>query len=200
MPVTESLARASTRGLVRPAFFLRIDGDQPTRAWSGIGRRFLPADAVELVAGAGYLGAGVLRNVPEMEALFLGESTAISFTLSGVDARALALVDDAAGDIEGAGAHFGFAFLNARHALVTEVFWDFDGEVDTVAWSDEPGGDGPTRTRGVTLNLIGGWTDRRYRLMQMWTPADQARRDATDTAFQHIPNLDGGATADWPLK
>tara|TARA_R110002124_G_scaffold173690_4_gene341325 strand:- start:17237 stop:17839 length:603 start_codon:yes stop_codon:yes gene_type:complete len=200
VPVSETLARASTRGLVRPAFFLRLDGVTPTRAWSGIGRRYLPADAVEDVEGAAYVGAGFLRDLPEMEALFMGESTALAFTLTGVDARALALVDEAAGDIEGAGAHFGFAFLDARHALVTEVFWDFDGEVDTLEWSDEPGRDGPTRTRSVTLNLTGGWSDRRFRLMQMWTPADQGRRDATDTAFQHVPSYDGGATADWPLK
>lgn len=200
MPVSETLARASTRGRTRPAFFLRLDGDTPTRAWSGTARRFLPADAVETVEGAAYLGAGVLRDLPEMETLFLGESSTISLTLSGVDARALALVDEAAGDVEGAAAHFGFAFLDARHALATEVFWDFDGEVDTVAWSDEPGRDGPARTRSVTLNLTGGWTDRRFRLMQMWTPTDQALRDATDTAFQHIPGLDAGTTADWPLK
>ena len=132
----------------------------------------------------------------------MGESTTLSFTLSGVDQKAVGLVDEAAGDIEGVGAHFGFAFLGGRGGeLATEVFWDWDGEVDTVDWSDEPGaGDGATRTRSVTLNLVGGWSDRRFRLLQMWTPTDQRIRDATDTAFAQIPNLEAGATADWPLK
>lgn len=200
MPVTETLARASTRGVVRPGFFLRLDSSPATRAWSGIGRRFLPADAVETVDGAAYSGCGFLRDVPEMEALFRGESTSISFTLSGVDARAIALVDEAAGDIEGVAAHFGFAFLDANWALITEVYWDFDGEVDTVAWSDAQGGEDAVRTRSVTLNLVGGWSDRRFRLLQMWTPTDQALRDPTDTAFRHVPTLEAGATADWPLK
>jgi hypothetical protein len=200
VPVSESLARASTRGVVRPVFFLRLDSSPATRAWSGIGRRYLPADAVESDPSAPYLGAGFLRNVPEMEALFMGESTTLSFELSGVDAKAVALVDEAAGDIEGVRAHFGFAFLDSRWALSTEVYWDFDGEVDTVDWSDDPGGEGVTRTRGVTLNLVGGWSDRRFRLLQMWTPTDQRLRDATDTAFDQIPNLEAGATADWPLK
>lgn len=200
MPVSETLARASTRSVVKPVFFLRLDSDPVARAFSGIGRRFLAADAVETEEGAPYLGAGFLRNVPEMEALFMGESTTLSFSLSGVDARAIALVDKAAGGIEGVGAHFGYAFLDARGGqLATEVYWDFDGEVDTVEWSDEPGSE-TSRTRSVTLNLIGGWSDRRFRLMQMWTPTDQGFRDATDTAFDQIPNLDAGATADWPLK
>lgn len=201
MPVTETLARASTRGVVRPVFFLRLDSDPVARAFSGVGRRYLPADAVEDQNNAAYLGAGFLRNIPEMEALFMGESTTLTFNLSGVDARAVALVDEAAGDIEGVGAHFGYAFQDARGgALATEVYWDFDGEVDTVEWSDEPGGDDPVRTRGVTLNLVGGWSDRRFRLLQMWTPTDQKLRDAADTAFAQIPNLEAGATADWPLK
>ena len=202
MPVSETLARASTRSVVRPLFFLRLDSSPiVTRAFSGIGRRCLPADAVEDVEGAPYLGAGFLRNVPEMEALFMGESTALSFTLSGVDQKAVGLVDEAAGDIEGVGAHFGFAFESGRAgSLSTEVYWDWDGEVDTVDWTDEPGGEGVTRTRSVTLNLVGGWSDRRFRLLQMWTPTDQRLRDATDTAFAQIPNLEAGATADWPLK
>lgn len=201
MPISETLARASTRGVVRPVFFLRLDSSPiPARAFSGIGRRFLSVDAVEDVEGAAYRGVGFLRDVPEMEALFMGESTALSFNLSGVDAKALALVDEAAGEIEGVGAHFGFAFLSGRGQLSTEVFWDFDGEVDTVDWSDEPGRDAAVRTRGVTLNLVGGWSDRRFRQLQMWTPPDQALRDPTDSAFAQIPNLESGATADWPLK
>lgn len=200
MPIPESLARASTRGTVRPAFFLRLDSSPVTRAWSGVGRRFLPADAIETVNGAPYSGCGFLSNIPEMEALFRGESTSISFTLSGVDARALALVDDAAADIEGIGAHFGFAFLDRDWALATEVYWDFDGEVDTCAWSDAPGNEDSVRTRSVTLNLVGGWSDRRFRLLQMWTATDQALRDPTDTAMKHVALLEAGATADWPLK
>lgn len=199
--ISETLAQASRRGTVRPAFFLRIDSTPVvTRAWSGVGRRYLPADPVEPVDGATYVGTGFLQNLPDLESLFQGESQALSFTLPGVDARALALVDDAAGDVEGVGAHFGFAFLDARHALSTPVFWVFDGEVDTCGWSDAQGDGGSSRRRTVTLNLVGGWSDRRFRLLQMWTAPDQRLRDPTDEAFDHIASYEAGVTADWPIK
>lgn len=202
MSVSESLARASTRGTVRPAFFLRIGlSPRPLRAFSGIGRRFLPADAVETTPGAPYLGCGFLNSVPELEALFGGESQEISLKLSGVNARALALVDQEAASVEGAPAHFGYGFLGSRWGLATAVYWDFDGEVQTVEWADEPGsGEGPHRSRHVAVNLVGGFSDRRFRMLQTVAPVDQALRDPTDLAFQHIPNLEQGATADWPLK
>lgn len=200
-PTTESLALATSRGLVLPLFFLRIaSSPAPVRAMTGIGRRRLAADAVETTAGAPYLGVGGMAGLPELESLFAGESQTIELRLGGVDARTVALVDEAQGAIQGAAAHFGYGFLDARRRLVTPVFWDFEGEVESAEWSDEPGADEAHRTRSVAVRLVGDMLDRRRRDLQTVAPVDQALRDSTDLAFQHVPNLEAGATADWPLK
>lgn len=199
--VPETLAQATSRGLVLPIFFLRIDSaPQPVRAMTGIGRRRIPADAVETTDGAAYLGVGGMSNLPELASLFAGESQTIELHLGGVDARTVALVDAAQDALQGAAAWFGYAFLDSRRRLVTPVYWDFEGEVESVDWSDEPGSGDAHRSRSVAVRLVGDMLDRRTRDLQTVSPVDQALRDALDQAFQHVPNLEAGATADWPLR
>ncbi len=199
--VLQTLAEATSRSVVQPLFFLRIASDPvPVRAMSSIGRRRLPADAVETVDGAAYVGAGMMANLPELQSLFAGESQSIELRLSGVDARTVALVDEAQDALQGAAAWFGYAFLDSRRRMVTPVYWDFEGEVETVDWVDEPGQGEMHRRREVSVRLVGDFADRRTRDLQTVAPVDQALRDATDLAFQHVPNLEFGATADWPLK
>lgn len=185
---------------VRPSLFLRIAKATPIRAWSGVGGCVLPADTIETTGGR-YLGVGWLRNIPVMEALINGAAESVTFTLSGVDARTVDLVDGAE-DLRGVRANLGLMFMGPRHQR-TPVYWWRRYRVDMVGTRETalPREDGGAAVEySVSLTLGSARTSRRVSQPSTWTHAEQSRLHPGDLACAGVSRLTADATRPWPPK
>lgn len=199
--MTEDLARRR----VQARAFLFIDAAVPVRAWTGVGGYRLPPDAVDTEGGR-YLGVGWMRDWPVLESLLNGAADSVTFTLSGVDARTLALVDAAAGDVEGRRAWLGVQFCGPRYAR-RPVRWIKALRVDQ-AGAREAGlqGAGPQGSGGVavesavTLTLGSAHTSRRRAQPVYWDHASRQRLFSGDMGMALVGRYGPGATRAWPPK
>lgn len=195
-----ALIPAAGRRRVRPAVFLRIASDPVTRAWSGVGGFDVPADPVETEGGR-YLGVGWLRNIPVMEALINGAAESVTFTLSGVDARTLELVD-ATTDLRGVRANVGLMFFGPRFER-TAIRWWRRYRVDMVASRETARSlldGGAAVESSVSLTLGSARTSRRRSQPSTWTHVEQQRLHPGDLGCAGVSRLTTDATRPWPPK
>lgn len=194
-----------SRPIVRPAMFLRIDHDPVVRAWTGVGRRFLPADAVETVDRAPYMGVGWLQNWPEIETTFMGQAQRIDLSMSGVEAKIIGLVDDVAASVTGCRACLGIGVLDRRWQLGAAIRWRFDGVLDQITWTDAPASDAPddsaaARVRAVTLSMSDASIDRRTKVPGYWTEPFMRLSHPGDLMYQYVSGLIRGVSRPWPPR
>lgn len=203
MFISDAAAQAARQRLIRPAAFLRIEAVPVARAWSGVGPFTLPPGAFD-PAGGRYKGVGWLQNIPELAGLLQGEAEQVTFTLSGVDAQTIELVDAAAESVEGRPAYLGFMFLNRRQQPIDGIYFARTFTVATIGWTDEPAGSDPTqivaRNRSVSITMDTALSSRRRGQLMYWTPEAQARVSPTDKAFRHVPAMNAGVTRTFPPK
>lgn len=187
------------RRRVRAAVFLRIATNPVARAWSGVGGFALPADAVETDGGR-YLGVGWMQNLPALEVLLNGAAESVTFTLSGVDDRTVALVDATDG-VRGVAAHLGVMFYGPRWTR-TPVQWfrrwrvDMVGTREIAVTSDDMDAEALSMSASVTLGS--SRTSRRVGQPALWTHAEQNRLHPGDNSLSLVGRMTADATRPWP--
>ncbi|WP_374322627.1 hypothetical protein [Brevundimonas sp.] len=189
------------RRRVAAAVFLRIGTDPVARAWSGVGGFTLPPDAVETEGGR-YLGCGWMQNLPAIEVLLNGAAESVTFNVSGVDDRTVALVDDTRG-VRGVPAHLGVMFYGPRWTR-TPVQWFRRWRVDMVGSREiavsSDGMDAEAVSMSVSLTLGSERTSRRVGQPALWTHAEQQRLHPGDNSMSLVGRLSADATRPWPPK
>lgn len=189
------------RRRVAAAVFLRIGTDPVARAWSGVGGFTLPPDAVETEGGR-YLGCGWMQNLPAIEVLLNGAAESVTFNVSGVDDRTVALVDGANG-VRGVPAHLGVMFYGPRWKR-TPVQWFRRWRVDMVGSREiavsSDGMDAEAVSMSVSLTLGSERTSRRVGQPALWTHAEQQRLHPGDNSMSLVGRLSADATRPWPPK
>jgi hypothetical protein len=187
---------------VRQAAFLRIGTAPVARAWTGFGRFYLPADAVESDPTTPYLGIGWMQGLPPFRSVRDDQADRLTFTLSGVDQRTQDLVE--ADDVAGATFDLGYLALDRRRKPLGPVLWRLSGRVESTGGKTMQVGQSATgvttHTRTVTLAIIVGDGARRTSSMGMWTPADLGRLAPTDRFYDRVPAYTPDATRAWPPK
>jgi hypothetical protein len=174
---------------VKQSVLLRIASDPIARVWGGIGDLIIPADIVE-DGPAKYLGGGALLSLPDIEMGENAQAVRLDITVSGVNAKTLAIFRDESRTLKGSLAHIGV------------ITFDDDWQIDNVEWitaltvgapsfSSQGGPNG--RTRSITISL-GDWTDRNFPPLALWTDADQRRRSPTDAFFDHVSGITTGTS------
>lgn len=201
VPIAPATFPEVRRRRVAAAVFLRIATDPVARCWSGVGGFRLPADAVETEGGR-YLGCGWMKNLPALEILLNGAAESVTFSLSGVDDRTVALVDGV-DDVRGVRANLGLMFYGPRYQR-RPVRWFRRFRVDMVGTRElglspaEGGAD--AMEFGVSLTLGSARTSRRRGRPATWTHAAQQRLHPGDNGMALVARLGGDATRPWPPK
>lgn len=190
---------AVRRRRVLAAVFLRIGSDPVARAWSGVGGFALPPDAVDPEGGR-YLGCGWMQNLPALEVLLNGAAESTTFTLSGVDDRTVALVDQVGG-VRGVRANLGVMFYGPRWKR-TPVQWFRRWRVDMVGSHEiglsSDGLDAEALSMSVSLTLGSTRTSRRVGQPALWTHGEQNRLHPGDNSMSLVGRLSADATRPWP--
>lgn len=170
------------------------------RLWSGVGDYRMSANVIDSVGGT-YTGVGELIGMPVLSQLINGLAERVEFTLSGVDARTLALVDEDADTVRSAPVHVALVGFDDDLAAATSPVWIWEGEADTPRVSRESaaGGDGTFGiVRSVSLSVGSIFTGRRRPRHAYYTDADQRARSSDDAAMDRVAIYNQGTTRKWP--
>jgi hypothetical protein len=187
-----SLADNANRGV----FFRLALEDEPLRAWTGRGPIRLAANDLDPAAEI-YTGVGDVQGLPELDRLFNGEARRVNLILSGVDPRAVAIIDSTFADMTHAGvqARFGHMRYDRLWNPLHAVRWVWDGLLDEVSIEMEPEEGAQTWT--VTLSMSTAMVDANRPALAFWTPQYAT---AGDQGFQFVPGLNDGTSRIWPPR
>lgn len=187
-----NLADNANRGI----FFRLALSPEPLRAWTGRGPIRLAGNDLD-PAPALYDGVGEVQGLPELDRLFNGEARRVNIVLSGVDQRAVDIIDSTFADMTHSGvqARFGHMRYDRLWTPLHEVRWLWDGLLDEVAVEMQPDEDG--QTWGVTLSMSTALVDANRPGLRFWTPQ---YAEAGDLGFQFVPSLNEGSSRIWPPR
>lgn len=187
-----NLADNANRGI----FFRLALSPDPLRCWTGHGPIRLAANDLD-PSSAIYDGVGDVKGLPELDRLFNGEARRVNIVLSGVDPRAVDIIDSTFADMTHSGvqARFGHMRYDRLWSPLHEVRWLWDGLLDEVAVAMEPDEDG--QTWGVTLSMSTALVDANRPGLQFWTPQYAT---GGDLGFQFVPSLNEGSSRIWPPR
>lgn len=164
----------------RIGVFFRLDVDPLLRLWLGMGP-IAPGVNVLDAAGATYLGAGELANVPDFDHLINGAAQRVEFTLSGVSPGVLAQLSAAANTVRDKLVAVGLGIMGADWQMLGAVRWCWRGYGDYLALQRSPvdGLEGGA-VQSALLSAGTLMTGRRRGRNAYWTDQDQQRRAAGD--------------------
>lgn len=178
---------------------LRLDTDPPTRVSLTINDIPARMDTVD-VGDETYLGGGVLREVPNLEAVINGVADRADFQLSGVDPATSAVVDfDAIQEaVRGQDFHVGVTTLDEHFQPMSAVVPLITGRASYVSESSPPvtGSENATVTMGLSVGF--GITTRDRQSQVLWSSPHHKALYPTDEFCDGTASLERGAAPDWP--
>ena len=167
-------------------YLFRLEADPPAYLWSGVGDIDVPGDALVGPAITRYRGIGTLTGIPVLQNLINGTADRAEFTLSGVDAIALAYAHDDRDTIPGSLLRIG----SVPDDLSGPVDWEWEGRADTIS-VDSQGQQNGGRVRSITISAGTASVGRSTVGLAFFTDADQRERSPDDAFFTYI----GGITS-----
>lgn len=170
------------------------------RLWSGVGKYAMAANNIDTEGGE-YTGIGELLGMPAVSQLINGLAERVEFTLTGVDPRTMALVDEDADTVRSAPVHLALIAFDDDLQAATDPVWLWEGEADVPRISrqstaDESGVFSISRT--VSLSVASAFTGRRRPNHAYVTQADQRARSPTDAGMDRTGIYNQGTTRKWP--
>lgn len=188
-------------GTVRLGVFVFVDiAPEPLRLWFGVGDFELDADAIDTVGGV-YSGLGELNDLPALSQLINGVFERIELSMSGVSAQALALADEDAESVVGAGTHFAILGLDGDWQPTSAAKWLWEGGADTprFSWDTSASPEGEvTHTRTIALSVGTAMTGRKRPPWRNFTGVEQRRISADDAFCDRVGLYSRGSTRKWP--
>jgi hypothetical protein len=164
---------------IRAVFFRLATTPDPLRLWCGINDIPIGIDVID-EAGAVYLGAGRLLNVPDLEVLINGKADRVDFLLPGVTVENAARVAAAAPDVKGKALHIGVATLDDRYQPLTAITPVWYGLADLWRMRQPKTADLQAPTRTLVLSVGSGATGRARARRASYTSAQQKLVHPTD--------------------
>jgi hypothetical protein len=182
--------------LIRRSVLLYVATDTPIRAWTGVGDFEKGSDLVDLTGGI-YKGLGEIQDIPGLQQLVNGVAQRLDLTLSGVDARIVALADSEAADVRSKAVSIGLQFFDVDWSALGDTVWIWDGEADVVK-SDSISNPDFGRFRTVTLSVGSLTTGRRRPKMTFFTRSQQRRRSPDDAFCDRVGLYSQDTELRWP--
>jgi hypothetical protein len=179
-----------------PGWFLYVDTPTPVRLWSGARTFVMGANGPDGTGGA-YLGFGRLLSIPSLVIPVNGAFVQHVFTVSGVDARAVRLMNADRDALRGARVSFGRLELKPDGTPNGDLNWLWQGFCDGPTMNRNGRSNPVTYTIG--LKVSAGSVSRKRRRIAYYTPSQQAERDPSDTAMNNVPTYAEGTLVTWPL-
>ncbi len=193
----DALIQAQIDGkLIRRSVLLYVATDTPIRAWTGVGDFEKGADLVDLTGGT-YKGLGEIQDIPGLQQLVNGVAQRLDLTLSGVDARIVALADSEAAAVRSKDVSIGLQFFDVDWSALGDTVWIWDGEADVVK-SDSVSNPDFGRFRTVTLSVGSLTTGRRRPKMTFFTRSQQRRRSPDDAFCDRVGLYSQDTELRWP--
>lgn len=178
-----------------PAWLLYMASDPIVRVWTGAGPFKLGASGPD-TAGGTYKGLGLLTGVPSLRLPINGASAQHVFTVSGVDAAMIRLVEADRDSVRNARIAIARLELNPDGTPLGDPLWLWQGQVDTTRMVRD--GSTSPATYTVSLVAVSGALRRKVRRLTYYTGPQQRERDGTDTACDGTAQLQAGETVIWP--
>lgn len=178
-------------------FFLLKCGapDQWVRFWSGEGDYDLPPDTTDTTGGL-YHGLGFPMGLPSMSQAINGAASSLEFSLSGVDATAMAMAGIDRQSVDGSPLYVGIVDLDNYQAPLGACDWLLEAQAGKPRTSRSGQGAGALRT--ITLPAATDFYDRNLAAVAFWSPTGQRARSADDSFFDQIPTMSAGMIIEWP--
>lgn len=175
----------------RRSYVFRLASDPIFYAWTGHGPLVTPADVFD-AAGATWLGAAHILDIPTLKSLINGIADRIDISVSGVSPEALRLALEDRESVRNASAMFGWVEFDEDWALMGGVHWEWRGYADVLSVASKAGPN--SRQRTISISIRSGDTSRSNPQPSFFTDADQRRRSPTDAFFDRVANMSSGVT------
>lgn len=180
---------------LQPGWLMFLDCSPAVRVWSGAANFKLGASGPDLAGGI-YQGLGLLVGVPTLKIPLNGSFSQHVFSLSGVTAQMMKLVDADRETVTGAKLSWGRLELDAQMQPVGAPVWLWKGTVDSPRLARDGGANPPTRT--VSLVASTGAVTRKRQKISLWTGPQQRLIDPDDAACDGVARLAEGTDEIWP--
>jgi len=180
------------------AIFFLLKAGEPAnwvRLWSGEGDYELPADGTDTTGGL-YQGLGFPVGLPSISQAINGAASSLEFTLSGVDATAIAMAGVDRETVNNSLLYVGIVDLDEHQAPLTACDWLLEAQAGKPRTSRVGQGEGALRT--ITLPASTDFYDRNLAAVAFWSPTGQRARSPDDTFFDQIPAISAGMIIQWP--
>lgn len=165
---------------------IRIGVPNVARLWSGSGDLYLPADGIETVDRARYLGGGeILDGLTDVEQLLNGTAARLDLSVSGVTLETVRLAKEEF--VAGALVDIGIVEFDDLWQLIA-VTWTAQYRADKLSVDRGEG------QRTITISMGSDDTGRSSSPMAYFTDADQRRRSPTDRFFERVAGLNAGTS------
>lgn len=175
----------------RISWLLRIDSDPTCYLWTGHGPLETPPDAID-AAGATWIGAGHVIDIPALQALINGVAQRVTFTLSGVSAETLRLAREDMDTVKGAEVRVGHVRFDADWQVDGLISWEWLGIADALKIESRYSEDG--RVRSIILMVGSADTMRSNPRFTYWTDSSQRLRSPDDAFCDHVAMISDGIT------
>ncbi len=188
------------RGSHLLGIFLRLDTPEPLRVWLGIND--IPAGIanVDPDTNQTYLGGGILRDVPNLEACINGIADRAEFQISGIDPETAAKVDveEFSADARGRDFHVGITVLDDKYQPMSSIIPLMTGRASFAAEAMPPvqGTDSPTVS--IALSVGFGVTTRDRQSQVLWSAPHHRALYPDDAFCDGTTRLERGVAPDWP--
>jgi hypothetical protein len=188
------------RGSHQLGVFMRLDTDPPRRVWLGINDIPGRIDGIDPETDEVYIGGGVLREVPNLEACINGIADRAEFQISGIDPVSAAQQDVEAFSAAARGKdfHVGITTLDDKYQPMSTIIPLMTGRASFAAESMPvvQGTDNPTVSMALSVGF--GITTRDRQSQVLWS-APHHRAIYPDDAFcDGTTRLERGVAPDWP--
>lgn len=180
---------------LQPGWLMFIDCSPAVRVWTGAANFKLGPTGPDLTGGI-YQGLGLVVNVPTLKIPLNGSFSQHVFSLSGVTAQMMKLVDADRTIVTGAKLSWGRIELDASLQPVAAPTWLWKGQIDSPRMARDGSSNPPTRT--VSLVASTGAVTRRRQKVALWTGPQQRVIDPADSACDGVALLAQGTDTVWP--
>ncbi len=188
------------RGSHQLGIFLRLSTAEPLLMWLGINDIPAGFDSIDPDTNQTYIGGGVLRQIPNLEAVIHGVADRAEFQLSGIDPAEAAKVDfdQLQSDVRGKDFHVGITTLDDHYQPMSSIIPLITGRASFVTESSPPvsGIENPSLTWGLSVGF--GITTRDRNSAAQWSPVHHRALHPTDAFCDGTSRLERGANPVWP--
>ena len=186
MPLDPTIAGAVSAPVVRASLLADLEfADDPRRYWLGFG---------PLLAGGVYWeGTAGLARISGLSAPIGTTAQQVTFSLSGVDARTVALAKSQSARVKGRPATVFLQLFDPDWQTLGDPIHLWSGAMDLMTYRIAGGG-----LYEVSLSAESIWAGRRKPAFGFYTDADQQARHPGDRGLEQIAGL-AGKTINWPL-